>query len=88
MTKLTKAWATRCMHRNGLSIRLLYGEAGSAKKTAVEEGRKRIQALTRQYHPSDISNFDDTAYFYRRVPTCTVAPTVLSCRGAKRSRRG
>lgn len=32
-------WATRCMKRNGLSIRTMFGEAGSVSRTAALEGR-------------------------------------------------
>lgn len=83
MPKFTKAWATRFMRRNGLTHQTLFGEAGSVKKTVIETGRQRMQEVTRLYHPDDIFNFDESAYFYWRKATRTIAPIGMTLSGTK-----
>lgn len=68
----SKGWLYRFQQRQGLKSRRTHGEAGSVKTTAIENGRRVLQAVTSQYDKKDIYNMDETAYFYCSIPGKTI----------------
>jgi hypothetical protein len=84
--KFTKSWVTRFMKRTDLSHRKLFGEAGSVKQQAIVSGRSMVKELTMFYHPNDIFNFDESAYFYRKMAVYTIAPVDVHLHGTKQDK--
>jgi hypothetical protein len=64
----SRGWLYRFQQRTGLWFSLRHGEGASVDDAAVEEGLKDLRALVSEYHPRDVFNMDETAFFYRREP--------------------
>lgn len=56
-------WVQSFCKAYGLKDHRRHGEAGSVDLEAVERERARVSALCKRYHPRDILNFDETAFF-------------------------
>jgi hypothetical protein len=66
-----------------MSYRKLFGEAGSVNKALAQEGRVKMREITRHYHPNNIYNFDESAYFFRKISQWTIAPIGVPMSGVK-----
>nr|CCA25351.1 jerky putative [Albugo laibachii Nc14] len=69
----SKGWLYRFQQWQGLKSRRTHGEAGLVKTTAIENGRRVLQAVTSLYDKKDIYNMDETAYFYCSIPDKTIS---------------
>ena len=48
---------------------MLSGDSFSVDPVAEEKGRNELQAITKNFHPDDIFNADETALYFRLVPS-------------------
>ena len=51
----------------------IHGESGDVEVADLTKQRNDLIDLTSQYYIKDIYNMDETALFYRLLPTCTLA---------------
>jgi hypothetical protein len=80
----SRGYLQRFKSRRGIKRKLYEGEADSADKAIVENGRKDLQHVLKDYHPDDIFNIDETGLFYRLGPNYTLATLKVS--GTKKSK--
>nr|CCA26119.1 AlNc14C348G10879 [Albugo laibachii Nc14] len=62
--KFSKGWLYRFQQWQGLKSRRTHEEAVWVKTTAIENGRRVLQAAASLYDKEEIYNMDETAYFY------------------------
>eukprot|EP00644_Phytophthora_capsici_P013247 jgi/Phyca11/14052/fgenesh1_pg.PHYCAscaffold_5_\ len=77
-------WLTKFMKRHGLRFRERHGEGGSVDAAAVEEGRRRLLALTENYEPEDIYNMDETGLCFAMAPKRSICTKHM--RGVKKKK--
>lgn len=61
---LSDGWLANFKESMGLVNIKRHGEAASANPHSVEEERKRIQVILKDYKPEDMWNVDETGLFY------------------------
>ena len=71
--KLSNGWLSRFKGRFGLKQLKRHGEAASVEQDTVEDERKRVQAVIKEfmglgYTLRDVFNMDETGLFYGYVP--------------------
>ncbi|KAG3001518.1 hypothetical protein PC121_g16054 [Phytophthora cactorum] len=67
-TPLSCGWLYRFQQRTGLWFSLRHSEGSSVDEELMKEKLKALQAVVAGYHPRDVYNMDDTAFYYRREP--------------------
>ncbi|KAG3084906.1 hypothetical protein PI124_g18256 [Phytophthora idaei] len=67
-TTLSRGWLYRFKQRMGLWFSLRHGEGNSVDEELMKEEMKALQAVVAGYHPLDVYNMDETAFYYRREP--------------------
>lgn len=83
----SEGWLTRFKERNGLVFRTIAGEAAAADATACRDWRAgRLPEIMRQFKVDDIYNVDETALFYRLLPSKSIAFKGELCTGGKLSK--
>jgi hypothetical protein len=70
---LSIGWLSKFKKRNGIRNYKLHGESGSANVTNISESIVEINNQISSYDPCDVYNFDETALFYRLLPTYSLA---------------
>ena len=81
--KASKNWVRKFKFRNGIGLKVLHGEEGSADKQWVSVSKAVLPVLVRDTSPEDIWNGDETGYFFRVLPSATLA-TCTCCRFCSR----
>ncbi|CAB5315083.1 unnamed protein product [Rhizophagus irregularis] len=66
-------WLSNFKRRNNLHTFKIRGEAGSAPVSEIPQMRAELQAILQEYEPRDIWNCDETALFWRLLPSKTIA---------------
>ena len=71
--KLSNGWLSRFKERFGLKQFKRHGEAGSVEETTIEDERKRIREVIKEFMAlghtlRDVFNMDETGLFYGYVP--------------------
>lgn len=66
--QLSNGWLDAFKARHLLKEYRCHGEAASVTQESVAVARKRLQAITSQYAPTDIYNMDETGLYYRMPP--------------------
>jgi hypothetical protein len=64
---LSQGWLTRFKARHQLQNFRKHGEAAQADTQVIEEERKRLQELVKEYSRKDIWNMDETGLMYSSV---------------------
>ncbi|XP_072143609.1 tigger transposable element-derived protein 4-like [Dermacentor andersoni] len=83
----SEGWLTRFKDRNGLVFRIIAGEAAAADATACRDLRaERLPEIMRQFKDDDIYNVDETALFFKLLPTKSMAFKGEKCTGGKLSK--
>ncbi|KAG9411171.1 hypothetical protein AC1031_016817 [Aphanomyces cochlioides] len=67
--QFSKGWLYRFQRRHDLKMRHIHGEAASSDHVTVENGRLHLQKVTSNFAKEDISNMDETVYFFCTAPT-------------------
>ncbi|RHY85563.1 hypothetical protein DYB35_013822, partial [Aphanomyces astaci] len=78
--EFSNGWLYRFQARNDLKSRRVYGEAASVSEQAVEDGKRCLHEVTRDYDKCNIFNMDETAYFYCTTHTKTICSARISGR--------
>lgn len=83
----SEGWLTRFKERNGLVFRTIAGEAAAADATACRDWRAgRLPEIMRQFKDDDIYNVDETALFFKLLPSKSIAFKGELCTGGKLSK--
>ncbi|KAH9087415.1 hypothetical protein Ae201684P_000825 [Aphanomyces euteiches] len=81
----SNGWLEKFQKRHGFTSKIQHGEARSACKDAVDNGRKAMLDLTVGYNRRDVFNMDETAYFYALAPHRSITRNRLP--GLKKSKK-
>lgn len=66
----SEGWFTRFKERNGLVFRAVSGESAAVDVSACQNWQAgRLPEILREYKPQDIYNVDETALFFKLLPT-------------------
>lgn len=85
--KFTDGWLRGFKKRHGISFKKVSGESGAVDQTIVSDYRvTKLQALLKEYAPSDIFNCDETGLFFKMLPDRTLAFSGESCASGKLSK--
>ncbi|GMF27173.1 unnamed protein product [Phytophthora lilii] len=66
---VTLSWIQRFKARHGVSLHIMHGEAGSVDTANLGQQRTVLMELLDQYNPHDIFSMDETALFFRMMPS-------------------
>ena len=69
--------------RYGILSKGLHGELKSVDMDKVNEWREQLKFLCEGFEPENIYNCDETALFYRALPTRSLATKLEICNGTK-----
>ncbi|KAF0726970.1 hypothetical protein Ae201684P_010841 [Aphanomyces euteiches] len=81
----SNGWLEKFQKHHGFTSKIQHGEARSACKDAVDNGRKAMLDLTAGYNSRDVFNMDETAYFYALAPHRSITRNSLP--GLKKSKK-
>ncbi|KAE9169660.1 hypothetical protein PF004_g28123 [Phytophthora fragariae] len=79
-------WLRHFMRRHGIRSRRAHGEIGSVDMPAARAAALELRKIIAAYHPDDVYNMDEAAYFYRALPRrslCLRAAPALKQRKAR-----
>ncbi|KAK1939178.1 hypothetical protein P3T76_008562 [Phytophthora citrophthora] len=72
-SKFTKnGWQHHFMGRYGLKSRRGHGEIGSVNVDAARQKAKKIRQEISRFHPDDVFNMDEAAFFFRQTPKYSI----------------
>ncbi|EGZ08334.1 hypothetical protein PHYSODRAFT_417818, partial [Phytophthora sojae] len=70
---ISLSWIQRFKFRHRVTLHKMHGEAGSVDTADLGQQRAELMELLDEYNPQDIFNIDETALFYRMLPSQTLA---------------
>ena len=70
-------WVRKLKNCHGIGLKVLHDEASSADKQWVSVARVILPLLLKDVKRENIWNADETGYFFRTLPLCTLA---VQCR--------
>lgn len=76
--QFSKGWVEAFKARHGIRQISRHGEAASVSPDQVALARRKLKQILSEYKPCDIYNFDETALFWRMLPSKTLANKKLS----------
>nr|XP_042911118.1 tigger transposable element-derived protein 6-like [Parasteatoda tepidariorum] len=83
----SNGWLYRWQQRNNLSFKIGHGESGSTDDSTCEIWReKTLVPLLQEYGAENIFNCDETALFYRAMPSGTLAKRGEKVPGYKKNK--
>lgn len=83
----SEGWLSRFKERSGLVFRAVSGESAVAVADACKDWQeRRLPEVLRQFSPDDIYNVDETALFFKLLPTRTISFKGEHCTGGKLSK--
>ncbi|XP_049524040.1 tigger transposable element-derived protein 4-like [Dermacentor silvarum] len=83
----SEGWLTRFKDRNGLVFRTIAGEATAADATACRDWRAgRLPGIMHHFKDEDVYNVDETALFFKLLPTKSMTFKGEKCTGGKLSK--
>ena len=71
--KASKNWVCKFKYRNGIGLKVLHGEEGSADRQWVSVTKAILPVLLHGTSTEDIWNGDETGYFFRAYPSTSLA---------------
>lgn len=74
-TRLTFArtgWISHFLKRHGFRLKRAHSDADSVDNSELHEQVQELRNIIAQYHPSDVYNMDETAFYYSAVPRRSV----------------
>ena len=83
----SNGWIYRFRKRNAIKSRFLSGESSSVNTDYEELGRKELMEETKNYNAEDIFNADETALYFRIMPSISLIMKHENSHGKKRIRR-
>lgn len=83
---VTMSWIQRFKARHGVFLHIMHGEAGSVDTANLGQQRTVLMELLNQYNPHDIFNMNETALFYRMLPSQTLATRAIAGRKKDKAR--
>ncbi|TYZ64476.1 hypothetical protein PybrP1_001737 [[Pythium] brassicae (nom. inval.)] len=60
-------WLPRFLRCHGFRLRCAHGKSASADDGGLPKRVRQLRELIAQYHPSDVYNMDETAFYYAAV---------------------
>lgn len=84
----SEGWLTRFKERNGLVFRTIAGEAAAADAIACRDWRagRLLPEIMQHFKDDDIYNVDETALFFKLLPSKSIAFKGELCTGGKLSK--
>lgn len=79
-------WLRHFLVRHGLKYRRAHGESDAVDRAAAQASVQVLRTIIRNYHPDDVYNMDEAAYFYKAVPRasiCMIAAPALKQQKAR-----
>ena len=65
---------------------MLSGDSFSVDPVAEEKGRNELQAITKNFHPDDIFNADETVLYFRLMPSRSLVQKNEKAHGIKKDK--
>lgn len=84
--KPTTGYLAGLKKRAGLLFSKKYGESVSVDNNVIEKWSTELSSIIRGYKPEDVYNLDETALFYRLMPSKTYSFSDESTHGCKKSK--
>lgn len=85
--KCSVGWLNRFKARHGIMFRKISGEEREVNDAVLSLWKEKIASdILEKYSPSDIFNADETALFYRMLPTKSFVEKGDTCKGTKQSK--
>jgi len=84
--KASEGWFQAWKKRHNISFRTICGESENANSDSAEAWKQVLGNICKNYHPNNIFNMDETGYFFRALPTKTLAVKNEACKGGKKSK--
>jgi hypothetical protein len=81
----SSGWLQGFKNRHGIKVRVVHGESASVNAEIVEDGRRKLREVLREYSPDRIYNMDETGLFFRLEPNKTLATGPVS--GTKKGKQ-
>ena len=85
--KCSVGWLNRFKARHGILFRKISGEEKVVNAVALSTWKETVlRDILQRFNPIDIYNADETALFYRMLPTKSFVEKGDSCKGTKQSK--
>ncbi|MEW8546499.1 MAG: transposase, partial [Candidatus Thiodiazotropha sp.] len=86
--KVSSGWLERFKERHGISFKRVCGEEKSVDMHSdqMEEWKRTLSVILKEYQPDDIYNADETGLFFRLMPDKTLEFKNVDCHGGKQSK--
>lgn len=79
----SNGWLEAWRKRNNIQFRELSGNSADADVTAASDWKRKLPDLIAGYSPCNIFNADETAFFYRQLPTASLVEKGEKCKGGR-----
>ena len=83
--KASNGWLNRFKNINGIKAKCISGERSDVSEDTVDSWRERLPYILQGWVPENIWNMDETAQFFRALPSKSIADNSRSCTGGKKS---
>ncbi|KAE9033639.1 hypothetical protein PR001_g10079 [Phytophthora rubi] len=80
-------WLKHFLRRYGLRHRRGHGEIGSVDLPAARKAALTLRKKIAKYHPNDVFNMDEAAFFYKASPTSSICLVSGPARKKKKDRQ-
>ena len=67
--KFSLDWLLHFKRRRGIGVQEMHGEAGDADPVGINLCREHLPGILKSFSTEDIYNLDETALFYRQLPS-------------------
>jgi DDE superfamily endonuclease len=68
-----RGYLERVMQRNKIVVQVKHGDATSVNQVTVDDWKKRLKEMIKDYNPNDVFNADELGLFYGLLPSKTIA---------------
>lgn len=84
--KASNGWLDSFKRRHRLTFNAVCGEANDVQQSIVDDWHKKLPEIIAGYAPENIANCDETALFFRALPTKSLQFKGEKCSGEKLSK--
>lgn len=84
--RASNGWLYRFQNRHDINCKKVCGESAAVDDTLCDDWKEKLTDLTREYHPDDVYNADESGLFYKCLPDKTLTFRGDTCNGGKNSK--